>query len=279
MLIRSSYLLALILFLLTGCSLEQRLARSFVEADKPSELLLLRPSVIFKYNLKEFEIPGLDTMKGFRKDSLLLENSLFLRAVTDSLLIEQFTTSFGKTLESYNARVIPESSIDTLMANGGTPYIINIAQFSLEEYIHPYSSEAVVYDEVIVIDGIDLNAINYNMWLELGRMNTEKKNKVLFVSDYLLDAMNGTLKQNLLSGKMSFDYTIDTITMPQVYEFARQFGKKSAEYLFDYLMNDYIGENIPEDYPYDRYYYHYDPQRNIIYPVGDEERIIELEGY
>ncbi|MCK9400467.1 MAG: hypothetical protein M0Q51_10810 [Bacteroidales bacterium] len=278
-LMRSLYRFALILFLFTGCSLEQKLARSFVEADKPREFLLLRPSIIYKYNLKEFEIPGLDTMEGFRKESMLLENSLFLRAVTDSLLIEQFTAGFGKTLESYNSRVIPGNSIDTLMENGGTPYIINIAQFSLEEYIHPYSSEEEVYDEIIVIDGIDLNAINFNVWLELGRMNTEKKNKVLFVSDYLLDAMGGTLKQSLLSGKMSFDYTIDTITMPQVYEFARRFGKKSAEYLFDYLMNDYIWENIPEDYPYDRYYYHYDPLRNIIYPVGDEERIIELEGY
>jgi hypothetical protein len=276
---RSLYPVALAIFLLTGCSVEQKLARSFVDTGKPAEYLYLRPAIILKYNLKAFEIPGLDTLEGYRKDSTLFENSLFLKSIKDSLLIEQFTTGFIKTLESYGARVVLENSIDTLMKKEGSPYVINIAQFSLEEFIHPYSSEETVYDEVVVIDGIDLNAINYNLWLELSHMNTEKKNKVLFLSDYLLDNMKGTLKQNLLTGKYSFDYTIDTITPAQIYEFAQWFGKKCATYLFDYLMNDYIGENISEEYPYERYYYHYDPQRNSFYPIGEEDRFIELEGY
>jgi hypothetical protein len=279
MIMRSSYLFALIIILLTACSVEQKLARSFIDIGKPEEFLFLRPTIILKYNLKEFEIPGVDTLEEYRKDSVLIASSLFLNAISDSMLIEQFTTGFVKKLETYGGRVVLENSIDTLMEKEGNPYIVNIAQFSLEEYIHPYSSEEEVYNEVVVIDGIDLNAINYNLWLELSHMNTEKKNKILFLSDYLLDTMNGTLKQNLLSGKYSFDYTIDTITVAQVYEFANWFGKKSASYLFDYMMNDYIGENIPEEYPYERYNYHYDAQRNSFYPIGEEDRFIELEGY
>ena len=280
MLNRTPYLLiAAFFFLMTGCTLEQKLALSFVDAEKTGHFFLLQPSLVFKYNLKEFEIPGIDTLDEFRKDSLLMESSIFLKTVSDSVLIKEFTAGIKKSLEGYGAVVMPESSVDTLMENGGTPYIINIAQFSLEEYIHPYSTEEVVYDEVIVIDGIDLNALNYNVWIELGRMNTEKNNKVLFASDFLLDHVNGTLKQNLITGKMSFDYTIDTITMPRAYEFARQFGKITASLLFDYLLNNYIGENLPEDYPYERYYYHYDPVRRLIYAIGDEERIIELDSY
>lgn len=276
---RFLYLIALAIILLTGCNVEQKLAKSFVATAIPAEYLLLRPTVILKYNLKSFEIPGLDTLEGYRKDSTLLANSLFLKDINDSLFTDQFISGFVKRMESYGSRVVMENSIDTLMEQEGYPYVVNIAQFSLEEYIHPYSSEEEVYDEVIVIDGIDLNAINYNLWLELSHMNTEKKNKILFASDYLLDELNGTLKQNLLSGKYSFDYTIDTITMPEEYEFAGRFGKKAASYLFDYLMNDYIGEKLPENYPYDRYYYHYDPQRKLYYPIGDEDRFMELEGY
>jgi hypothetical protein len=278
MMMRSSYLLVLIIFMISGCNVEQKLAKSFIFSNKPTEFLLLRPSIVYKYNQKEFEVPGIDAFDKYTKDSLLLANSLFLKNVTDSLLIEKYIEGFGKTLQSYGAKVVHENSIDTLMEKEGTAYVINIAQFSLEEYIHPYSSEEEVYDEVIVIDGIDLNAINYNVWLELSRMNTEKKNNVLFLSDYLLDWMRGTLKQQLITGKMSFDYTIDTITMPQIYEFASQFGTKSAEYLFDYLMNNYIEDNLPEDYPYERYYYHYDLKENRFYQVGDEDRFIELEG-
>jgi len=277
---RTSYLFFVaFFFLLTSCTLEQKLAGSFVDNEKQGQYLLLQPSIVFKYNLKDFEIPGIDTLDEFRKDSLLLENSLFLKAVSDSVLIEEFIASIKKALEIYGSVIIRENAIDTLMENGGTPYIINVAQLSLEEYIHPYSAEEQVYDEFIVIDGIDLNALNFNVWIELGRMNTDKNNKVLFTSDYLLDNINGTLKQNLISGKMSFDYTTDTITMPQVYEFARQFGKITANLLFDYLMNNYIGENLPEDYPFERLYYHYDPVRRLVYPIGDEERIIELDSY
>jgi hypothetical protein len=279
MMMRSSCLFALAIFLLTGCNVELKLARSFVDAGKPTEYLLLRPAIILKYNLKEFEIPGLDTLEGYRKDSTLFAHSIFLKSIEDTLLIEQFTAGFIKTLESYGAKVVLEGSIDTLMQKEGDAYVVNIAQFSLEEYIHPYSNEEAVYDEVVVIDGIDLNAINYNLWIELSHLNTEKNNKVLFLSDYLLDNMKGTLKQNILSGKYSYDYTIDTIKTEEVYEFANWFGKKSATYLFDYLMNAYMDENIPEEYPYERYYYHYDQQRSSFYAIGEEDRFIELEGY
>lgn len=279
MLKRISYLLiAVFLFLMTGCTLEKKLAKAFVDSEKSGKFFLLQPSIVFKYNLKEFEIPGIDTLDEFTKDSLLLENSLFLKSVADSVLINEFISGLKKSLEAYGSVVLVESAVDTLLASGGTPYIVNIAQLSLEEYIHPYSSEEVIYDEVFVVDGLDLNAVNYNVWLELGSMNTEKKNKVLFASDYLLDQVDGTFKQNLITGKLSYDFTIDTITMLQVYEASRQFGKVTAAYLYDYLMNSYIGENLPEDYPFQRLYYHYDPARRLIFSVEEGEGLQELES-
>jgi hypothetical protein len=276
---RITYLLLLVIFMMNGCTLEQKLARTFVKSHKPAQFFLLKPSFVFKTNLKEFEIPGIESYDEFTRDSLLLENSLFLKSVSDSLLIDAFVLGFVKTLAGYNIEVMMENAVDTLMTNGGTPFIINIAQFSLEEYIHPYYNEAQVYDEIIVIEGIDLNALNYNIWIELGRMNTDKKNKVLFATDHLFDEIQGTLKRNLISGKMSFDYTIDTITNTQVVENAHRFGKIAASELFDYLMNDYISENLPENYPYEQYYYHYDPVRRLIYQVSDAEILLELDNY
>lgn len=262
--------------MLSGCTLEQRLASSFVKNDKPADIYLLQPSLIYKYNLKEFELPEADGLDKYRKDSLLFANSLFLKEVDDSLVIGRMIAGMTEQFKQAGIHVIPEERVDTLMHNGGSPIIVNLAQFTLEEYIHPFSSEEDVYDETVVIDGIDVNAINYNLWVELGRMNTETKNRVLFVSDYLTDEISGTIKQYLFTGKLSFDYTIDTITQPDIGEFAYQFGGLAARYIFDYLMNNYIGENLPEDYPYERYYYHYDTERKLIYPVGDDERVIEL---
>ena len=275
---RAINLLALFTFvLISGCTLEQRLAKTYVKAGMHDDFYLLKPTFVFKENLKEFELEGIDTLDENVKDSLLLQKSLFLKKVIDSVMISAYTDGLEKGLKGLGARVLPENAVDTLMHNGGTSYILNLAQFSLEEYIHPYRAEEPAYDEVIVIDGIDLNAINFNIWLELGRLNTEENNKVLFVSDYLLDQIEGTLKQNLITGKLSFDFTIDTLTVSQMYEFAGNFGEKTAGYLYDYLMNAWIGENIPEDYPYERIYYHYDPVRRFLIAVDEDSRIMEIE--
>ena len=277
MLKRAIYLLFALSVLMTGCSLEKKIARTFVQADPPAQFLLLKPDFIFKNNLKTFEIPGIDTLDEYKRDSLLLENSLVLKDITDSVLIREFNNAFVKRLELYGSVVVPQDAVDTLMQNGGEPYVLNIAQFSLEEFLHPYSNEEIVYDEILVIDGFDVNAISFNIWIEVGRMNTEKKNKVLFTSDYLTDDIHGILRQNLFTGKIMFDYTIDTITSTMTYEFARNFGKMTAEYIFDYLMNMYVLEMLPENYPYDPYYYHYDPERKLFFTIDEDQRIIELE--
>ncbi|HPM92736.1 MAG TPA: hypothetical protein PKZ74_07980 [Bacteroidales bacterium] len=275
--LRSAILLIFIAALFTGCTLEQRLASSFVKLDPKPQVYLLEPDHIFKYNLKEFELSGSDTMDQVVKDSLLLEKSLFLNTFSDSVVIERLMAGMISGLKRSGLSIIPESDMDSLLGQGGNPFILNLAQFTLEEYIHPYRSEEEVYDEIIVIDGIDVNAINFNLWIELGIMNSEMKNRVLFYSDFLMDKISGTLKQNLMTGKMSFDYSIDTISPGWITEFAYKFGTVSASYFYDYLLNEYIGEKLPDNYPYERYYYHFDPERRLIYPVDESERLTEIK--
>jgi hypothetical protein len=264
--------------LISGCTLEQKLARSFVKLQPPAQFLLLEPDFLLKYNLKTFEIPGIDTLNDYLRDSILLENSLLLKEITDSILLKEFTDGFVKSLSSYGVSVLPQKAIDTLLENGGKPYIINIAQFTLEEFIHPYSSEEVVYDEVLIIDGFDVNAISFNAWIELSRLNSENKNKVLFVSDFMTDDVDGVLRRNLLTGKVIFDFTLDTITAQAAYKFSGRFGKMAAIYLYDYVLNAYIRENLPESYPYEPYYYHYNPQKKLLYSIDKDQRILELES-
>lgn len=266
----------ILLVFLSGCNIEQKLARKFVVMEKPKPLLVMKPEFIFKYNLKEFEIPGIDTIQGYLKDSLLFENSIFLKEVSDSMLLNIFTTNFQSTLTRTGFQVLPEDSLHSLMAAGSSATIVNLSQFSLEEYIHPFRSEEVVYNEVLVIDGIDLNALNFNVWIELSIMNGDGAHKVLFASDYLLDNLKGLLKQHLITGRYSFDFTIDTITLENIYEFGGEFGVRTASYLYDYLLNKYIRENLPASYPYEPYYYHYDTRRRIINYAEPEERVIEL---
>jgi hypothetical protein len=269
--------LSFIALALSGCTVEQKLASSFVKTGINDEFIILNPDFLFKYNLKTYEVPGIDSLDESTKDSLLLANSLFLKDINDEEIIDEFVSSFIKTLKTYNVRSYPENYLDTFLAIGRKAVILNFAQFSLEEYVHPYSTEEFVDYEVIVIDNIDLNALNYNIWLELSHLNSEGEQKVLFTSDYLLDNIDGTLKQYLFTGEMQFDYTIDTTTPARIHKFASDFGKTTAGYLYDYYLNQYIGENLPVDYGYERYYYHYDPKKPKPYPADPEDRFIELK--
>ena len=264
------------MILLAGCSAEKKLAKVFIEDGIKDDFLLLTPDFIYKYNLKTYEFPGIDTLEEYKKDSILVVNSLFLNKIDDAVLISEFADNFIKTFTSYGIRIYPEDFLDTFLAERRKAYVINVAQISLEEYVYPYSTDEVINDEVIEIKDIDLNALNYNSWLEVTLLNGEGNQKVLFGSDFLLDRLNGTLKQYLFSGEMRFDYTIDTITTRDIYRFAGDFGKKMAGYFFDYYMNKYIDENLPASYPYLRYYYHYDPVKHDLYPVEPKESLIEL---
>lgn len=262
---------------MSGCTLEQKLAKSYVKANPADTFFVLRPEFLFKTNLKAYEVEDSAGLSEEEQASLLFEKSLFLKDISDSLMISEFVGGLTSRLKKYGAVVMLENAVDSVLVNGGHPVVFNIAQFTLEEFLHPYSAEQVVYDEVLVIDGFDVNAINYNIWIELSMMNTERKNKVLFTSDYLTDDVDGMFRQNLFTGKVIFDFTIDTITISRTYEFARQFGERSAALVFDYLMNTYVLENLPEGYPYDPYYYHYDPEKKILYTIGEEDRIMILE--
>ena len=268
--------ISLLLSSLAGCTLEQKLASSFVKTGINDDFLLMEPGYLFKYNLKTYEVPELDSIPEELRDSILIEKSLFLRSINDSVLIKTFSDRFVAGLKKYNINIYPENYLDTFLATGRTANVLHLAQFSLEEYVHPYSQEEVVDEEIVVIDGIDLNALNFNIWLELSPLNYQGKQKVLFGTDYLLDGLQGMLKQYFFTGEMSFDFTIDTIRLGQVYKFAGEFGERTAGYLYDYYLNKYITENLPADYQFERYYYHYDPVRNRVYPVEPEESLIEL---
>jgi hypothetical protein len=192
-------------------------------------------------------------------------------------MIDRFSKRFEGAMEETGWTVLYEDSLDSLMATGSVATIVNMAQFTLEEFIHPFRAEEEVYGEIIVIDGIDLNALNFNVWLEISHLNGERKNELLFYSDYLHDDINGTLKQNLVTGQYGFDYTLDTMDNADIYTFTGIFAEKTAEKLFDHLMNKYILENLPDDYPFELYYHHYDRKKRLVYPIDPEEAIIQVK--
>jgi hypothetical protein len=262
-----------------SCTIEQKLARTFIDTHKDLSFLIMKPSFVFKTNLKSYEIENSDSLSNEARDSILLAKSLFLQYVSDSTYISDYTESFSKELRDAGFRVYPEEYLDTFLTKGGqNVFIVNIAQLSLEEYVHPFSSDEQVGDEVVTVKDIDLNALNFNSWIELSPVNgEEKKNVVLFASDFMFDDVNGFFRQYVFSDKMTFEYTIDTIRMSDIYEAARGIGDKYADYLYDYILNRYISQNLPQGNE-NPIYYHYDRKRKTLTPAEEPDRFIEMKN-
>jgi hypothetical protein len=256
---------------------EKKLGKAFRENWIDSTALVLAPEFIFKDNLKTYEFPRLDSLEEWEQDSLLLAGSLFLKDIDDSVLMDRFIGSFTGRLQKHGFSVMRESSIDQFLTEHQHGLVFNFAQVSIEEFVHPYNFDYDLFGEAYSVTDIDLNAISINVWIEVSRLNSQTKNKVLFASDFLTDELDGYFRQYIFTGETKFEYTIDTISTSDIEDFADMLGSKYADNLYDYFLNEYVRSNAPENYSQNLRPLHWDLERRVFVFKEDEQNLIEIE--
>lgn len=269
--------LLLILALLASCSADRKLAKTFITAEKNISLLVMEPDFLYKISLKDYEIEDEEALSEAEKDSILYSKSLYLQYISDTTFISKFVRSYMNGLEKYGYTVYPEENLADFFNDTSESFIINIAQLSLEEFVYPYESEFLVYDEVFSINGIDLNAMNVNAWFEIQKANAiGEKPQILFASDPIFDELQGEVKQQIFQRDMYFEYNIDSLTLDNVFLYTEKLAAKYSGYTYDYFLNKYILEKGDDFYYEEKPYYHYDPKTGDIEPAYDQ-RFIEIE--
>jgi hypothetical protein len=263
--------------LLSSCSIEKKLGKEYRETMVDSVALVMMPEYVFKNNLKGYQFPGIDTLSQWEKDSILLTNSIFLKEFSDTAIIQEFKKNFIARISEYDYLVLEEPNLDSFLVTHTNGILVNIAQISLEEFVHPYSFGYDLMDESLTVKDIDLNAVSLNLWIEVSRLNATDKNKVFFTSDFITDDLEGYFRQYLFTGKIEFEYTIDTLSLAEINEFIARMGVRSADYLYEYFLNRYIQENIPQNYPIEIKPLRWDPEKNIFEFKDPSDQFIELE--
>ena len=261
-----------------GCNPEKKLAKSFVYQSGKRSALVFSPEYIYKENQKTWL---LDSLKGNfsdeQKDSLLWEMSDYVKNINDSIFLKKFTRGFFYQLAKYGFDVFDQDAIDLFMQNDSSAYFINIPQVELDETIYPYKDKMLINGYTYFHQHY-LNAIDLSTWLEISKVNDTIINKqVMFASDLITDDLNGSFDYDEETDQLKYYYKIDTLTVNQLYDLAITLGKKYAGYTYDYLLNRYI---LTQKQPGDtlQYYWHYDINRNKLYPIWDEEeRLIPVE--
>ena len=90
------------LMVLPSCLPEQKVGRNFVRSAATLNLMVNPPALVFKYNHKGEMIAGFDSLSEAGQDSALWENSIYIRRLSDSLLLESYVNAFISELAPWD---------------------------------------------------------------------------------------------------------------------------------------------------------------------------------
>lgn len=232
---------------ITSCSTERRLAGDFLKKKEPVAVLLLAPDFIYKSSFKVPDVGNFDSLSVEIQDSLLFFSSDLVQYIDDTVFIKDYLKNLSLGLRRFGYTVYQPAASRDFMRNGSKAIIINLAQLQLEEYYNPINDEVSFSDEEQYTNELFITALNVNSWFELSRLNdTDTVKRMLYSSTTYSDYFDGGFRYLPFTGDVKYLYTIDTLTVDQVYYNVANTGLLYAGYIFDYLMNEYIARNMPK---------------------------------
>ena len=262
-------LLAILPFIFHSCIPEYKIAKSFTSARDEVSLLVTSPDMIFKFNHKGEVIHEFDSMTQAMQDSALWESSSYVKYLSDSILLENFMNSFIDELRALGFRVWVGTSADSFDVTQPQSYLLDISQIQLDEYLYTYEDSYEFFDSVFV-KRIILNAVDYSCWYDLKKARQENlRTTVLYGSETSYDDFEGRFFTDPFSGNIKYRYSLDTLSVKDIYAMSSYVGKKHAGYIYDFFLNQYIARHLPEGMEMTDYF-HYDRKRKMILSAYDE---------
>jgi len=206
--------------LVCSCSQQKQFAKEFINQTDTINILILKTDTVFKKNLKTVEnLSPSDTM------------SIFLEKADNKTIINLLHSGLIDNLKKKKLNIFTPETIDSFLSLRSKSYFIP------RSYYKQYDSLEYFKDYL-------LNAVSLNLWFEVSELNgNQEKSKVLFSSKYINDSISGYFKRDFFSNEIYFDYLKKDITIDNVYLSALDFGSLNADYIFDYLLNQYIYNN------------------------------------
>jgi len=255
--------------LFSSCYPEYKLAKAYIESKPGFSILILPTNYIFKKNLKKENSGDTTGLTGWEIDSARMANSSFLKDISDSIFLETYINSMFNEFEALGFTVYTEHVLDSFLFFQKKAFLLNLAQLEIEENKTEFEDRGEV-NGYVYYKSIDVDAINFNSWIELSTLNSDEEGRRLFfASETIADIINGHFTQSLATGEIKYKYQSVEIDIDLIYKYAERLGQRYAGYTYDYLMNIYIAKNYPEGRKRN-YYMHYNRLNNTLDPTTDD---------
>lgn len=214
----------LLLIVVTGCQTELKLAKQYREERPLIEAAVYFPEkaeVKVEYNTQYQR--KTDVLDGFSQD----------------LFLDVMYGSYAEALRAYDVNVYIPESIDDVLVDS-THWLVMLSRVEV-------SGRITEYEDFLFSDTDEfsykhpLNTVNVASWFEI---NDGEWKPVLYSEHNLIDGFDSHTDYSFWSGSLDYEYTIDTLKLKDVYNYAVYLGKLYAGYTYDYMMNGYVGAEL-----------------------------------
>lgn len=252
------YFIGLLLVLaLMGCQAELKLAKQYV-AERPNIAAAVyfpeQADVKVEYNTQYGK--KTEVLDGFSQD----------------LFLDVMYNVYAETMGDYGVMVYVPEDVNQVAVDS-THWLVMLSRMEI-------SGRITEYEDYLFSDTDEfsykhpLNTVNVASWFEV---NDGDWRPVLFCEHNLMDGFDSYTDYSFWTHNLDYTYTVDTLKLQDVYNYAVYLGKLYAGYTYDYMMNSYVGAELQKKgYGY-QIMLRYDPYKKQLRYAEDEDYFIEIE--
>ncbi len=248
----------MILFVISSCSIDRRLAKEFISANKRPKVYLYSTDNMFMVSYRPTQ-QDTTQLTSQQIDSIRFYESKYIQFLDKEKIKTAYEKGFANQLKKYGYEVLINQKMpENLKQDSLTPLSVTYSQIELNEYIKK-TTDVGYFNRKEYLKYFDVDAINLDSWINIQR-NQQKA--LFFVHDSISDIIDGYFYQKF-SGKVKYRYKKHNMTLDNIYRFVEDIAANQAQYFFDFFLNNYIDNNRKSSKK--RFYqYHYDVDKNVI---------------
>ena len=242
--------------LLTSCQTEKKLAKKYM-AERPN----IDAAVYF---------PEKADVK-VEYNSQLGKQTEVLNNFNQDLFLDVMYNAYAQSLGDYGVNVYVPEDIDKVPVDS-THWLVVLSRTEI-------SGRITEYEDYLFSDMDEysykhqLNTVNVASWFEV---NDGDWKPVLFCEHNLMDGFDSKSNFNFWENQIEYNYTIDTLELKDVYNYAVYLGKLYAGYTYDYMMNSYVGKELQKmNYGY-QIMLRYDPYKKQLRYAEEDDGFVEI---
>lgn len=249
-------MVGLLLALLTSCRTDLKLAKKYVAERTDIQAAVYFPEKA-EVNVEYAPDYGMtEVLNGFSQD----------------LFLDVMYNAYAEEMGHYGVSVYVPDNIDQVPVDS-THWLVMLSRMEITGRITEYE-DYLFSDSDEYTYKHPLNTVNVASWFE---MNDSVWLPVLYCEHNLMDGFDSKTDYSFWAGRLDYNYTIDTLELKDVYNYAVYLGKLYAGYTYDYMMNRYVGsELMKRGYSY-QLLMRYDPYKKQLRYAEDGDGFVEID--